>query len=198
MKKIFCLALLSFSLLFVLPTALTAKVQPPQLSADLAMYHKNKVFDEGKLYIGKNASRMDFMKKLHQTHVYRLDSDKIETWVHNEKMIMEMKMQYNALVNYKPEGFSENCVGEETLEGHPCQKCVQTGRFMGKNVETTVWKAKDLSGMVIKNMDAEGNGMAIKNVALGPQPESLFQAPKDYKRMTLPTGLGDLLKGMTK
>lgn len=197
MKQQFSKWFIAIVLWFGMTGGLNAKITPPQLSADLTMYQKNKVFDEGKLHVGKSASRMDFTKKMKQTHIYRFDADKIEAWMHNGNMIMEMKMQYNALVDYKPEGFSETCSGEETIDGHPCQKCVMTGKFMGQNVKTTIWKAKDLNGMVIKSSDEKGSGMSIKNIARGPQSDTLFQAPAGYHRMTMPGGMGDILKGMT-
>ncbi len=176
---------------------LQAKMTPKQLSADMTMFQKNKVFDEGKLYVGSSAGRMDWPKTLKQTQIFRFDSDKIEGWMHNGKMIIEMKMQYNALVHQLPEGFREECVGEEVLDGHPCQKCKISGTFMGQKINSTVWKAKDLN-MIIKNMDDNGNGTVIKNIALGPQPSNLFEAPKDYRKLTLPGGgLNDILKGMS-
>lgn len=196
MKQFFMKGATVLVLLFGLSGRLQAKITPPQLSADLTMVQKNRVFDEGKLHVGKSASRMDFTKKMKQTHIYRFDSDKIEAWMHNGNMVMEMKMQYNALVDYKPDGFSEACAGQETIDGHPCDKCVMTGKFMGKNVKTTVWKAKDLNGMVIKSLSDEGNGMSITNIARGPQPDTLFQAPAGYRRMSMPGGMGDMLKGM--
>jgi hypothetical protein len=40
--------------------------------------------------------------------------------------------------------------------------------------------------------------MELKNVALGPQPANLFEPPAGYQKMTMPVGVGDILKGMTK
>lgn len=195
MKKKPFAALAWFVFVLAGPALLHAKTLPPEFSADMILLNKNKPFDEGKFYLGKSGGRLDLMKKAKQTQIFRFDTDTIEVWMHEGKMIMEMKMQYNALVDYKPEGFSEVCIGEEVMDGHPCQKCIMSGKFMGKNIKTTVWKAKDLRGMVIKNMDEEGNGTVIKNIALGPQSISLFQSPAGYRKMTLPAGMGDILKG---
>ena len=51
------------------PIFLQAKTIPPQLSADITMYQKNEIFDEGKLYIGKNTGRMDWPNKMKQTQI---------------------------------------------------------------------------------------------------------------------------------
>lgn len=193
--------LLMFAVVFIsllgFAGVLIAQLRPPELSADMTMYSRNKIFDEGKFYVGKTAGRLDMLKKARQTHVFHFNADKIEIWMHQPKTIMEMKMRYNALINYKPAGFSEVCSGEEVIDGRPCQKCVMTGKFGGKDVKTTVWKAKDLKGMVIKNLDDEGNGSAITNIITGPQPESLFQPPAGYRKMSLPGGMENILKGFS-
>lgn len=196
MKKLL-VGVLSFAFLLLGDPA-APQTKPPELAAEMFMYSQNKPFDEGKFYITQNGIRLDLTKQAKQTHIFRWDADKIEAWIHDGKMIMEMKMQYNALVNYKPAGFSEQCGGTEVIEGHPCDKCVMTGTFLGKRVKSTVWKAKDLKGLVIKNMDDEGNGTILKNIAPGPQPPSLLNAPADYQRMQLPGGFGDLIKGMAE
>ena len=183
---------LLLALLLSAPAFLQAKTIPPQLSADITMYQKNKVFDEGKLYIGKSAGRMDWPNKMKQTQIYHFNADKVEAWMNKGNMIIEMKMPYNALIHQLPEGFKEECNGEETIEGHPCKKCKITVTFLGQKVNATAWEAKDLQ-MIIKNMDENGNGMTIKNIARGPQPDTLFQAPAGYRKLNMP-GLGDLFK----
>lgn len=192
MKQHLIKAVLLSCSLFFMPALLAAGMHPPQLSADMVMFQKGKVFEEGKLHVGKNAGRMDWEKKMKQTHIFRFDSNKIEAWMHSGNMIMEMKMQYNALIHQLPAGFKEACAGEEVVEGHPCEKCRVTGTFMGQKIDATVWKAKDLK-MVIKSMDDNGNGTVIKNIALGPQSESLFQAPAGYRKMNM-GGFGDIFK----
>lgn len=197
MKQHFSKWLVGLVLLVGVPIASNAGMFPPQLSADMTMFQKHKAFDEGKLYVGKNIGRMDWLNKLKQTQIFRTNSEKIEAWVHQGNIIMEMNVQYNAIIHQLPPGWKEECMGEETVEGHPCQKCRISGPFMGQKISTTVWKAKDLK-MVIKSMDDEGNGTVIKNIALGPQSETLFQAPAGYQRMTLPENLGDIFKGRSK
>ena len=169
----------------------------PEFSADMVMYHKNKVYDEGKFYMGKDAGRMEMQKKMRQTQIFRMDKDVIWMVMDKNKTYMEMKMQYNALVNYRPEGFSESCTAGETIDGHPTQQCHLTGQFMGKKVENDIWKATDLGGVVIRNRDGKGNGNELKNIVRGPQPAELFEPPAGYQKMVMPGGLGDIMKGLT-
>jgi hypothetical protein len=69
---------------------------------------------------------------------------------------------------------------------------------MGKTVTTTIWKAKDLGGVVIQDIGDQGAGMQLKNVVTGPQPTALFEPPADYKKMNLPAGAAKMMKQLTK
>lgn len=194
MKKIILPVL---ALLVMMGTAVQAAEIPPhsQYSADMQMLNNHKVFDSGKFYIGKNAARLELTKSK-QTQIQRYDKDVVWILIPSNKTYMEMQLQYNALVNYKPAGFKEEYVGEESLDGHPCKKYQISGKFMGKNVSSTIWKAQDLGGTVIKSIDKKGDGIEVKNIQKGTQPASLFEPPAGYSKMTLPGGMGDILKGL--
>ncbi|MDO8643854.1 MAG: DUF4412 domain-containing protein, partial [bacterium] len=170
----------------------------PEFSADMIMLHKNKVDEKGRFYMGKQAARMEMGEKKEPVIVFRIDQDVMWTIIDKDKTYMAMKMKYNALANYRPEGFSETCNGTETIDGHLCDKCLSVGKFMGKKVSTNIWKARDLNGAVIRNLDNKGTGSELKNIIKGPQPNSLFEAPAGYKKIELPGSLGDLMKGMMK
>lgn len=170
---------------------------PPEFSADFRVFSGGGTTDQGKFYMGNKKVRME-MTGARQTQIHRLDKDVAWIFLGDTKSYMEMPLQFNALVNTKWPGFSENCLGDEVIDGHPCKKCQVTGRFMGQSVTSTIWKAQDLGGVVIRNVGDNGSGMELKGVVIGSQPAGLFEPPAGYQKMTMPVGLGDIMKEMAK
>lgn len=173
----------------------------PQYSADMVYTKKGKVTDQGKIYIGQIAARIEMpMGKKRQIQIHRWDKDRMWMIMPDSKNYMEMKLQFNALANQNWEGFREECLGNETTGGHPTKKCRVEGQFMGKKTVSTVWKAQDLGGAVIKTVDNKGeHGMELRNIVQASQPSSLFEPPSGYQKMEMPDfDMTNLLKGMTK
>lgn len=194
-KKLLLIIILSF-LWFGVTSLFAAEIPPhPEYSADYYTVHQNKATGRGKIYMGKNAVRLEMGKMI---QILRVDKDLSWTLMPESNSYMEMKLQYNMLLNAKPEGFSEECLGGETIDGHPTKKCRLTGKIMGKSMTTTLWKAQDLAGTPIRNVNDEGSGTEMKNVVLGAQPAGLFEVPAGYKKIVLPVGMGDMMKEMTK
>src|SRR6185295_3132131 len=81
-----------------------------------------------------------------------------------------------------PPGWTQKCDAGEPIDGHPTEKCAVTGDFGGKKRSTTIWKAKDLGDVVIRNIGESGGGMELKNIVPGPQPSSLFEVPGGYTK----------------
>lgn len=170
---------------------------PPEFSADLIMTNKGQPLQRGKFFMGNRMARME-LTAAGQVQILRMDKDVVWSILPNTKSYMEMPLQFNALATTQWPGFSESCVGEEVVEGHPTKKCVITGRALGQEVTSTVWKAQDLGGTVIRNIGSNGFGMELRQIVRGPQPAALFEPPANFKKATIPIGVGDLMKGTIK
>jgi hypothetical protein len=115
------------------------------------------------------------------------------------KSYMEQPLPWDhAVVNEVPAGWTQDCGPGEIIDGHPTDKCVIKGTIGGKTTSTTIWKAKDLNGVVIRNMGAGNSGMVLKNIVVTPQPANLFEVPADYKKLDPSAGMSEKLKKMKK
>ncbi len=88
-------------------------------------------------------------------------------------------------------------VGTDTIDGHPCIKYDTVFYRKSKPEEkhkATIWEAQDLSNFTIQtevavpaNPDHKGSGgkmiMKFKDIRLGAATASMFEVPKDYKKV---------------
>lgn len=189
--------ILSTAAAFSLSLSLMAQTQPttqpaapplPEFSADVHMIHNGQVFQKGKLYMSKGAVRMEMAMPgapMSMTHIQRMDKGVLYMMMPN-KTYMEQPLPYNPMTHHEiPAGWTQSCGPGEIVDNHPTEKCVMTGLIGGKQTTTTIWKAKDLNGAVIRNLGDQGAGMEFKNIVAGPQPAALFEPPADYRKMDL-------------
>jgi len=105
-------------------------------------------------------------------------------------------------------------LGSETVDGHPCVKSEMT--FYHKETPTqkfkgTIWEAQDLGGLPIRTEiiveamhKAGGSGKMIsemKEIKVGGATASMFEVPKDYKKVSsMPElmGMGADMQNMMK
>ena len=105
-------------------------------------------------------------------------------------------------------------LGSETVDGHPCVKSEMT--FYHKDTPTqkfkgTVWEAQDLGGLPIRTeiiveamQKAGGSGKMVsemKEIKVGGATASMFEVPKDYKKVnSMPElmGMGGDMQNMMK
>ena len=105
-------------------------------------------------------------------------------------------------------------LGSETVDGHPCVKSEMT--FYHKDTPTqkfkgTIWEAQDLGGMPIRTeiiveamQKAGGSGKMVsemKEIKVGGATASMFEVPKDYKKVnSMPElmGMGGDMQNMMK
>jgi hypothetical protein len=88
-------------------------------------------------------------------------------------------------------------LGSETIDGHPCVKSEMT--FYHKDTPTqkfkgTIWEAQDLGGLPIRTeiiveamQKAGGSGKMVsemKEIKVGGATASMFEVPKDYKKVS--------------
>lgn len=197
MKKILLsIAFLSF--------AFAANAEPPalpDLSADVQMVQGDKVFGQGKIYMTKTATRMEMTVQgmsLPLTNISRLDQ-KVMWMLMPNKTYMEQPLPWDhAVINEVPAGWTQDCSPGEMIDGHPTDKCVIKGTIAGKATSTTIWKAKDLNGIVIRNLGQGNSGMALKNIVVMPQPPNLFEIPAGYQKLDPAAGMAEMMKKMKK
>lgn len=105
-------------------------------------------------------------------------------------------------------------LGSETVDGHPCVKSEVT--FYLKDTPTqkhkvTIWEAQDLGGLPIRTemiveamQKAGGSGKMVsemKEIKVGGATASMFEVPKDYKKVnSMPElmGMGGDMQNMMK
>lgn len=198
-QTIFLACFCVLTIVLTLPLLTSAAVPPhPEFSADMISTNpKGKVFAEGKLYVGKTLGRIDVTIGKHpQTQFFRFDSDKVTSCMPENKSCIEMKLNFNTFMHQDWKGWSEDCIGNETIDGHPCKVCKREGRFMGRDVKVTVSQAQDLQGIIIRTVDDGGGKTELKNIVAGPQSPSLFELPAGYQKIAVPVNMGDIFKGL--
>jgi hypothetical protein len=182
-----------FSIAFLLAAATVAAEQPslPDLSADVQMVRGDQVFGQGKIYMSKAATRMEMtMQGMSQplTNISRIDK-KVMWMLMPNKTYMEQPLPWDhAAMSEVPAGWTQECSPGEIVDGHPTDKCVIKGTIDGKATSTTIWKAKDLNGVVIRNLGEGNSGMVLKNIVAAPQPASLFEIPAGFRKLDASKG----------
>ncbi len=99
-------------------------------------------------------------------------------------------------------------IGSETIDGHPCTKYDSVFYLRDNPAEkykAILWEAKDLGGLVIRNETTlppgkMGSGeqkavTELKNVKLGAAKASMFEVPKDYRKVN---NMMEMMGGMDK
>jgi hypothetical protein len=117
--------------------------------------------------------------------------------------------------------FDKKKVGTDTIDGHPCIKYDSTFYRKSKPEEkhkATLWEAQDLKDFNIQteitvppNPKYQGSGgkmiMKFKDIKLGAATASMFEVPKDYKKVnSMPEvmgaggmgNMGEMMKNMPK
>ncbi len=167
------------------------------------------------LIVTKSARASHSMKMFYKDKKYRMEpqglprynilrEDKQIMWMVmiDEKKYMEMPMK-----PFKPHEkpqierelmgeISRKEVGVEIIDGHPTKKYEITYKSGDRTDKAYQWLATDLN-FPIKTAAIDGSwSTEFKDIKIGPQPDSLFEPPAGYEKMTMPSypGMGE---GMT-
>ncbi|MGH7818688.1 MAG: hypothetical protein ACREQ9_02855 [Candidatus Binatia bacterium] len=82
---------------------------------------------------------------------------------------------------------SEELLGTETIDGHPCRKYRTVTTVRGKKYVMYEWRATDLQDLVIRSTGDDGKfEMRYTNVRLGASEPALFEVPKDCRPLQGP------------
>ena len=123
--------------------------------------------------------------------IVRKDLNKVWTIMPAQKIYMEMQQTADApstqAVEDKVKGeVSRKKVGSETINGHPSTKYEIATKADGKTVQIHQWWATDIN-FPVKTAAVDGGwSMEYRDIKIGDQPDSLFEIPAGYKKMTLP------------
>lgn len=94
--------------------------------------------------------------------------------------------------NDPPPQFTCKSEGAESVNGRPSQKWAVTSNDP-KDGPMTIW-VDDRLHLMSKSVDKDGS-MEMRNIHEGPQPDSLFNPPATYTKLTISSILGGMLGG---
>jgi Domain of unknown function (DUF4412) len=173
----FALALL----LAVLPALSAGAVE---FSADLVIQPKGDEAMSGKIFVKGDKVRQETSEE-GETQIMIIRPDKKVTWMITPEEKTYMEMPYQSEDKTFEEWTAEKekkakFLGEETASGLPCKKfeTVEDGE------KTYFWISKQYA-FPIKVEDAEVT-MEYKNIKDGSVPDSLFELPSGYEKMSMP------------
>lgn len=138
-----------------------------------------------------------------------MDSRKMIMMSTTNKVFMEKDLEEETPSVYDPRVVMEKKkIGSETMDGHPCIKYDTVFYFKDKPAEkyqATIWEAQDLGGLPIRNevimpegkrMGGQGKMVSeLKEIKVGAANASMFEIPKDYKKVD---NMMELMGGMEK
>ncbi|MBM4271135.1 MAG: DUF4412 domain-containing protein [Deltaproteobacteria bacterium] len=82
---------------------------------------------------------------------------------------------------------SRKVVGSETIDGHPCTKYEVTAKVDDKTMVTHQWWATDIN-FPVKTAAVDGTWFVeYRDIKIGAQPDSIFELPAGYRKMSIPT-----------
>lgn len=190
MKKS-CVSLVVF-LVGILATA----VHAAEFSADAVHKFEGAREKVTKMYMGKNKIRNEGMGEGNYM-IVRMDLKKSWVVMPSKKAYMEMKanLQNIPQTEEKVKGeISRKLVGSESVNGHPTKKYEVTYKDGTKTIRSYQWIATDLN-FPIRMADANGKWVTeYRNIKTGSQPDSLFEIPAGYKKLSIPGMSGMKMK----
>jgi len=122
--------------------------------------------------------------------IVRKDLNKVWMIMIPQKTFMEMEGvkddQIKAAEEKVKGEVSRKAVGSETIDGHPSTKYEVTAKVDDKTMQVYQWWATDIN-FPVKTAAIDGSWvMEYRDIKIGSQPDSLFEVPAGYKKMTIP------------
>jgi len=147
--------------------------------------------NQSKLYMKADKVRMENEMAGGSYTIVRRDLKKVWMVMPPSKSYMEMdegKKEDAAIPEDKVKGeVSRKVIGSETIDGHPCTKYEVTVKVNDKTMNTYQWMATDIN-FPVKTAAVDGSwSMEYKDIKLGSQPDSLFELPAGYQKMSMPS-----------
>jgi len=163
-------------------------VMAKELSATIVSTSAGKT-STMKAYMKPDKFRTD-VEAAGSSTIVRKDLNKVWMIMIPQKTFMEMegvKDEQIKAAEEKVKGeVSRKAVGSETIDGHPSTKYEVTAKVDDKTLQMYQWWATDIN-FPVKTAAIDGSWvMEYRDIKLGSQPDSLFEVPAGYKKMTIP------------
>ena len=148
------------------------------------------------IYVKPNKFRTD-TRMAGSSTIVRKDLNKAWTIMTAQKAYMEMAGMTDAqappMVEEQVKGeVSRKKIGSETVNGHPATKYEVTAKTDGKVMLIHQWWATDIH-FPVKTAAVDGSwSTEYRDIKIGSQPDSLFEVPAGYKKMSIPGMPGDM------
>jgi len=161
----------------------------PEFSADMIVTDAKGNVTTGKIYMKGNEKGRQEVKSGDDVSVTILRLDKKVSWtLMPEKQYMEVAFNFDPNQLNPDFAYEMKTIGNETVNGYSCQvvEYVYKDKKLGSLVQ---WIADDL-GFAVKTQTKNARGkvestVEYKNIAVGPQPDNLFEIPAGYKKFSL-------------
>lgn len=182
MKKLFvlCIGLFAANVL-----SAHAAEAPANFSAEMSMRSPEGTM-QGKVYAGEKKNRMEFAGNI---VISRLDKNTALMLIPAQKMYMEQPLQAERMPKTAkeiPGEVSREALGTETVDGKEAKKFKVVYSEKGVSQTLFQWLADDLP-VPLKLEAADGSWtVEYHNIQIGPQPDSLFEAPAGYQKLEMP------------
>jgi len=163
---------------------------PEEYSAVMETYANGRT-SRSMMYVNTDMQRIEMLDSAEgAVTIVRGDLDVVWMLMPDEEMYMEMDMsdQYsNPLTTTGSTEVSRVKVGEENVDGHPCNKEQVTVTYDSGDTDTMYqWSATDLDGMPIKAEALDGSWKyTLHDIRTGHQDENLFEVPPGYEEMNI-------------
>lgn len=158
-----------------------------EFSADTVMSASGQTV-KGKMYMKDKKLRME-NEGVPGYNIMRSDKNVIWMIMPASKSYMEMKQvpANKPRTEEKVQGeISRKKIGEEKINGHPTEKFEVTYKHKGQTGTIYQWMARDIR-FPVKTAAPDGSfSQEYKNIKMGGQPDSLFEIPAGYKKITMP------------
>lgn len=175
--------------LFLVFNALAAGIE---FAADFTMTDaKGKVVATGKFFMKNEKIRQETAAE-GETNVTIVRIDKKVAWTllsNNQYMEVAIKFDPKNPELSKEIEYDKAVIGQETVNGYDCQVVQYTYKEKKYGVAVQWIAAKLQFPVRTQTKDAKGKITATvdyANIKPGPQPDSLFEVPAGYQKMTLP------------
>ena len=168
---------------------ITAKM-PQEMSTTIVSTFGGRA-NKAKLYMKADKMRMESEMAAGSYTIVRRDLKKVWMVMTATKSYMEMaegKKEDAPVPEEKVKGeVSRKVVGSETVDGHPCTKYEVTAKVDDKTMISYQWWATDIN-FPVKSAAVDGSwNVEYKDIKFGSQPDSLFELPTGYQKMSMPT-----------
>jgi outer membrane lipoprotein-sorting protein len=180
-------------LIWLLVLAFPAWTCAAEFSATMSTQGADTPGTQGKIYVKGNKMRLEFSHG-HEAHISIMQPDKQLVWMlmPAEKIYMEMPMTPQTkgkMLELPKDKARTKLLGSETVNGYATDKYETVEQVNGQTSKHYMWVAKKL-GIPIKMTSLDGAfSMEYQNIQEGGVPDTLFEVPAGYQKMTMPAGM---------